>query len=100
MEISGRGRAAELAKMLLGVQEVGPVSGKSPSKPQGQEDRVQISDQAKELQRIKDLTHVPDHERMKKIEQIRQSLESGTYGIESRKVGDSILRQVLTDTVL
>jgi negative regulator of flagellin synthesis FlgM len=100
MEISGRGRTADLAKLLLGVQEVGQTSGKYSAKPSRQGDRVQISDQAKELQRIKALTNEPDHARAEKVERIRQAIDNGTYSVEGRKVGDAIIRHALMEQVL
>lgn len=100
MEISGRGGATDLAKLLLGVQEAGPATSGYRAKPQRQGDRVQISDQAKELQRIKALTGEPDEARAEKVERIRQAIDNGTYSVEGRKVGDAIIRHALTEQVL
>ncbi len=100
MEISGRGRAADLASLLLGVQDTGSASAGYQTKPQRQGDRVHISDQAKELQRIKELTKEPDTARAEKVERIRQAVENGTYNVDGRKVGDAIIRYALTEKVL
>lgn len=100
MEI-GRHNPAELAKLLLGVHEVDRSQSKQPSSTSaGQQDRIQISEHAKELQRIKALVEQPDAAREARVEQIRQSVEAGTYTMDGKKVADSLIRQVLTDSVL
>jgi negative regulator of flagellin synthesis FlgM len=63
-------------------------------------DEVQISAQAKELQRIRELANQPDPGRAEQVERIRRALDSGTYDISGRAVGDAIVKQVLTDAVL
>ncbi|HEU4685422.1 MAG TPA: flagellar biosynthesis anti-sigma factor FlgM [Nitrospira sp.] len=100
MEISGRGRAAELAKLLLGVQEVGPAAGRPRSKSQQQGDRVQISDQAKELRRITSLTKEADPVRAERLERLQRAIDNGTYSIDGRSIGDALIRHALTESVL
>lgn len=101
MEISGRGRADQLAKILLGVQPAnGPTSARSATQKEAGKDQVHISDQAKELQRIRALGQEPDHEREARVDRIRQSLDTGTYNVSGRMVGDAVIRHVLTDAVL
>lgn len=99
MQISGHGKADHLAKLLLGVQEPGSSSCKQTKSKTGK-DQVQISDQAKELQRIQSLANEPDLERSGRVDRIRQAIDSGTYDVSGRKVGDAIIQQVLTDSVL
>jgi negative regulator of flagellin synthesis FlgM len=100
MEI-GRNNRAELAKFLLGVQEVDRTQSKqTPPASGGQQDRVQISEHAKELQQIKSLVERPDPVREARVEQIRRSVESGTYTVDGSKVADSMIRQLLIDSVL
>ena len=101
MEISHNGRAADLAKILLGVQDTGRTQGKKAA-TQGtpSQDRVQISDRAKELQRLRAAAEQPDAERDARVGQIRQSVEGGTYNVDGKKVADAIIRNVLTDAVL
>ena len=101
MEISHNGRSADLAKILLGVQETERTQGKKAA-TQGtpSQDRVQISDRAKELQRLRAAAEQPDAERDARVGQIRQSVEGGTYNVDGKKVADAIIRNVLTDAVL
>lgn len=101
MQISGHGKADHLARLLLGVQESqAPSSKQSASRKEAGKDQVNISEQAKELQRIRALAHEPDHERSERVNRIKQAIDSGTYDVSGRKVGDALIKQVLTDAVL
>lgn len=101
MEISSNGRAADLAKILLGVQDTERTHNKKTASGETQsQDRVQISEQAKELQRLRAAAEQPDAERDARVGQIRQSVEGGTYNVDGKKVADAIIRNVLTDAVL
>src|SRR5574337_548669 len=101
MQISGHGKVDHLAKLLLGVQDT-EISGvrQAPAGTQVHKDEVQISAQAKELQRIRELANQPDPERAEHVERIRRALDSGTYDVSGRAVGDAIMKQVLTDAIL
>jgi negative regulator of flagellin synthesis FlgM len=101
MQISGHGKVDHLAKLLLGVQDTdGTGSRQAAARTQLGKDEVQISAQAKELQRIRELANQPDPGRAEQMERIRRALDSGTYDISGRAVGDAIVKQVLTDAVL
>lgn len=100
MEISGHGRAQELAALLLGTQDIDRSATKPSGGPASQQDQVQISDNAKELQRIASLVDLSDDARAERIAGIRQALDAGTYDVSGRKVGDALIRHVLTDAVL
>jgi len=100
MQISGHGKSDHLAKILLGVQGTDGVNAKSSIPQSGGQDRVQISDRAKELQRIKTLADQPDVVREERIEQISRSIEAGTYTVSGKIVADALIRQTLTDAVL
>ena len=100
MQISGHGKPDYLAKILLGIQGADGVSAK-PLPPQGEhQDRVQISDRAKEIQRIKALADQPDAAREERIAQISRSVDAGTYSVSGKHVADALIRQTLTDAVL
>lgn len=101
MEISHNGRSADLAKILLGVHETERTQGKkTASQDAGTQDRVQISDQAKELQRLRAAADQPNAERDARVDHLRQSVEGGTYTVDGKKVADAMIRSVLTDSVL
>jgi len=100
MQISGHGKPDHLAKLLLGVQGADGVSAKPKAQQEGRQDRVQISDQAKEINRIKALADQPDAAREARIERISQSLDAGTYTVSGEKVADALIRQTLADAVL
>ena len=100
MQISGHGRADQLATLILGSQESGPVKSNRPKAGDGSKDRVQISQQAKEMQRIRALADQPDDARAERVEQISRSVEAGTYNVDGRKVGDAVIRHALTDASL
>jgi negative regulator of flagellin synthesis FlgM len=101
MQISGHGKVDHLAKLLLGVQDTeGTGNRQAAARTQVGKDEVQISAQAKELQRIRELANQPDPERNEQVERIRRALDSGTYDISGRAVGDAIVKHVLTDAVL
>jgi negative regulator of flagellin synthesis FlgM len=100
MEISGHGQIHELATLLLGVQEPDRLSAKQQAGSAPKQDQVDISDQAKEIQRIKELVAAPDETRAQHVEQLRQAIDTGTYDVNGRTVADALIRQVLTDAVL
>ena len=100
MQISGHGKPDHLAKLLLGVQGTDGVSAKPQAQQDGRQDRVQISDRAKEIQRIKALADQPDVAREAQIERISRSVDAGTYTVSGKQVADALIRQTLTDAVL
>ena len=101
MQISGHGKADHLAKLLLGVQETESPSTKQPASPkEAAKDQVHISEHAKELQRIQALANEPDSARTERVDRIKQAIDSGTYDVSGRKVGDALIKQVLTDAIL
>jgi negative regulator of flagellin synthesis FlgM len=100
MQISGHGKPDYLAKILLGIQGADGVSAKPLAPQDGHQDRVQISDRAKEIQRIKALADQPDAVREERIAQISRSIDTGTYTVSGKHVADAVIRQTLTDAVL
>ena len=100
MQISGHGKPDHLAKLLLGVQGADAVSAKPKTQQDGRQDRVQISDRAKEIQRIKSLTDQPDAAREARIERISRAVDDGTYSVSGKDVADALIRQTLSDAIL
>lgn len=100
MQISGHGRSEDLARLLLGVQDADRPTGKSSSEAGQKQDQVQISEQAKEIQRITQLAKEPDNDRAARVERIRQAVQDGTYRPDATRTADAIVRHALTDAVL
>ena len=100
MQILGHGRADHLATLLLGPQEGAPAGANRRPSSDGRQDRVQISQQAKEIQRIKTLADQPDVVREARIEQISRAVDAGSYNVAGRKVADAIVRHTLTEAAL
>jgi negative regulator of flagellin synthesis FlgM len=103
MQISGQGGARDLANLLLGVQDADRTASKPPvvqEVRQQPEDQVQISEYAKEIQRLKALAQEDDPARAEKVAQIQQAIAGGTYNVSGRAVADALIRSTLTDTVV
>jgi len=100
MEISGHGRAQDLAALLLGVQETDRSASRPSASPGPRQDQVQISEHAKELRRISSLVYASDDTRAEHVAKLQQALDNGTYDVSGRTVADALLRHVLTDAAL
>ncbi|HKN86377.1 MAG TPA: flagellar biosynthesis anti-sigma factor FlgM [Nitrospiraceae bacterium] len=100
MQISGHGRAHELASLLLGVQETERPSQSKAKTSDSQQDQVDISEHAKEMARIKALALKSDPERGERVQQIRQAVDGGTYNVSGRTAADALIRHALTEAAL
>lgn len=101
MEISRNNRAAELANLLLGVQESSRQASQKPAEHgQPQNDRVQISTRAQELHRIHALSERPDPARTERMARLQTEIAAGTYDVTGRRVADALIRDVLRESVL
>ena len=100
MQISGHGRAHDLANLLLGVQEADRPSQHQAKVPGVRYDQVDISEHAKEMARIKSFTQQSDPVRADRVEQIRRAVDGGTYNVNGKTAADALIRHVLTESVL
>lgn len=102
MEISRHGRIDDLGKLLLGVQSTERSSAKKVAGGDATKgtDRVEISQAAKDLQRVRELSASESPERTEKVASLKQAVETGTYTVSGRTVSDQLLRHTLLDSVL
>ncbi len=100
MEISRHGRIDDLGKLLLGVQPADRGTTRKVAAGEPGQDRVEISAAAKELQRVRELSHAGDTERAQKVQQLKESIEQGTYTIKGQVVADRLIRHTLIEGVL
>jgi negative regulator of flagellin synthesis FlgM len=103
MQISGNGGTRDLARLLLGIQEperTGTNSATARETKQEPQDQVQISEYAKEIERLRELTEQEDPARADKVARIGEAVAGGTYDVSGQAVADALIRHVLTDTVV
>jgi flagellar biosynthesis anti-sigma factor FlgM len=85
---------------LLGLQDTQQATAAQEAGGGRQQDQVEISQRAKEMQRIAALTEADDPGRAQLVEQIRHAVETGTYTVDGKSVADAVIRHVLTESVL
>jgi flagellar biosynthesis anti-sigma factor FlgM len=99
MKISQKGPAdTDLSKLVQNEKAVGAVrrEGDSKVRQSGESARVNISAEARELQRIAELARRGDQARAEKVGQIKQQIESGKYQVDAGEVSRDILRSEVT----
>jgi negative regulator of flagellin synthesis FlgM len=98
MKIHGTDGTAGIQELLQRIRqsEGTPQQQELESKPsQPNVEKVEISPQAKEIQRLKTtLNEIPDV-RSEKIEEVRQAMETGKYQVDLNAVSERILKSML-----
>ena len=61
--------------------------------------RVEISEESKEAQRVAELARATLEVRQEKVEALREKIEAGEYKVDSQKVADKMLRQLLSELI-
>jgi negative regulator of flagellin synthesis FlgM len=95
MKITHRGPAdADLSKLVQNDKNVGHArkEGESKAGQAGQSSKVNISKQARELQRIAELARQGDDLRAEKVKQIKEQIARGDYQVDSKDVSKDIVR--------
>ena len=95
MKITHRGPAdADLSKLINNDKTVKPAGAGAESKVKesGASAKVDISPDARKMQRVAELAKKGDELRAEKVKQIKEQVEQGTYEVGSEDVAKSILR--------
>lgn len=95
MKISQKGPAdAELNRLVQNDKAVGGTrrEGDATVQKERQSSRVDISPQARKLQRIAELARSGDELRAEKVKQLKEQVSSGQYQPDSKEVAQSIAR--------
>jgi len=95
MKITHRGPAdADLSKLINNDKTVKPAGAGAESKikESGASAKVDISPDARKMQRVAELAKKGDELRAEKVRQIKEQVERGTYEVSSEDVAKSILR--------
>ena len=64
------------------------------------EEKVQLSTRAKDIQRIKKIINTVPDIRTEKVNQLKRSIEDGTYNVKGEKVAEKMIRESLLDEIL
>ncbi len=67
------------------------------SKPRTGEDRVNLSPEARELQRIHDLLEATPSVRTEKVQAVREAVESGQYQVKNEDLADKMIKDALLE---
>jgi negative regulator of flagellin synthesis FlgM len=95
MKISQKGPAdAELNRLVQNDKAVGGTrrEGDAAVQKERESSRVDISPQARKLQRIAELARGGDELRAEKVKQLKEQVKSGQYQPDSKEVAQSIAR--------
>ena len=95
MKITQKGPAdTDLTQLVKSDKVSGPARGEGDTKAQQSSDsaRINISPEARQLQRIAELARTGDDMRAEKVRKIKEEIESGVYHADSIDVSKSIVR--------
>ena len=98
MKITQRGPSdAEISQLVQNEKSVGQrKAGDVKAQPGGESASVNISQKARELQRIAELARAADELRADRVRQLKEQVAAGDYHPESKDVAKSILRSEVT----
>jgi negative regulator of flagellin synthesis FlgM len=95
MKITQKGPAdADLSPLVQNDKALGSVRRDSDAKVQQDREstKVDISPQARKLQRVAELARAGDQLRAEKVKQIKEQIDAGQYKVDSQEVAKSIAR--------
>jgi flagellar biosynthesis anti-sigma factor FlgM len=95
MKISHRGPAdTDLSKLVQNDKNVGQArkDGETKAGQTGQSSKVNISKEARELQRIAELARKGDDLRAERVKQIKEQIAQGTHEVDAKDVSKDIVR--------
>ena len=98
MKITQRGPAdTDLSQLVHNDKALGQKQAAQVKTQQGGEPaKINISQEARELQRIAELARAGDDLRADKVRQIREQVAAGEYHVEAKDVAESVLRSEVT----
>ncbi|WP_022852704.1 flagellar biosynthesis anti-sigma factor FlgM [Thermodesulfatator atlanticus] len=66
-------------------------------KPPVQQDRVELSQTAKDIQKVEKALKATPDVRTEKIRAIKEQIEAGTYQVDSKKIANAMLTDLIKD---
>jgi len=98
------GKKPDLLDSLLKTAQVKPQKetavGKQKSEEANTYDKVELSTRKQEIDRLKEKVRTQPAVRQERVEELRQSIEDGTYNAKGELVAGSILKNNILDELL
>ena len=76
-----------------------PLAPQQPSDQGSSGDKVELSIQSKEMQKIYDLLQMTPDVRAEKVEALRKRIEEGKYQVDPDRVADKMIKESLMDLI-
>ncbi|HHW54839.1 MAG: flagellar biosynthesis anti-sigma factor FlgM [bacterium] len=64
------------------------------------EDRLSLSAEAREIQRVKELARQAPDVRREKVEEVKGQIEAGTYKVSGEEIAEKLLSRLLVDELI
>lgn len=100
MKINDQKTSIELNNYLKGVDGNVKRQAAQVKKAGDGGDKVEISVKSKDIQKARQIVDAVPEVRDDKVNEIKKSLESGTYTVKSGAIAENIIKKSLIDTVL
>ncbi len=102
MEISGKVPPIKIDAYINNVKQTNAVNGSSTrsSKSVLKDDKVDLSPSARDVINARaHLDSIPDV-REEKVEEIKNQINNGTYGIDGKKIASNMIKESLIDEII
>jgi negative regulator of flagellin synthesis FlgM len=76
-----------------------PQPSREPEDKSSSQDKVELSVQSKEMQKIYDLLQTAPDVRDEKVSALKKSIQEGQYQIDSEAVADKMIRESILDII-
>jgi len=103
MKISDKKPTQDLLQYIKQVpenQRITPSEGNSNKNSRLSEEKVELSEKASDLKKIRDIVQKTPDIRTEKVELLREKIASGSYNVSSQETADKMLREHLLDDTL
>jgi len=92
-----RNQATEVVQQYKANEKAATAHGKQVSGNAAPEEKVSLSDRAKDIQQAKKtIDQLPDV-REEKVKELKNAIDTGTYRVEGEKVADKMIGESLLD---
>lgn len=95
MKVNGDQTAIQLDAYLKKVQSnrAQTIENQNKSSAQGNVDQVELSEQAKAMQKAAQVLHTAESAIVERVEQVKTEIEKGTYAVDAPKVAADMLKE-------